>query len=78
MVNFYALIWYEETYMNAESTKTKERFPYQLIGTSPEWGSGFLTIIYLEEDGKGILLSTSNKQLYFRSEDSIIEGGEHK
>lgn len=68
--------WYEETYMNAESTKRKERFPYQLIGTSPKWGSGFQTIIYLEKDGKGILLSTSNKQLYFRSEISLIEEGE--
>jgi hypothetical protein len=72
----YSNQWYEETYMNAESTNTKERFPYQLIGTSPEWGSGFLTIIYLEEDGKGILLSTSNKQLYFRSENLLIEEGE--
>ncbi|MEH7245400.1 hypothetical protein V7114_01285 [Neobacillus niacini] len=68
--------WYEETYMNAESTSRKERFPYQLIGTSPKWGSGLQTIIYLEEDGKGILLSTSKKQLYFRSEISLIEEGE--
>ncbi|MDF2858515.1 MAG: hypothetical protein K0Q87_4366 [Neobacillus sp.] len=68
--------WYAETYMNAESTNRKERFPYQLIGTSPKWGSGFQTIIYLEEDGKGILLSTSKKQLYFRSEISLIEEGE--
>lgn len=67
--------WYEETYMNAESTNRKERFPYQLIGTSPKWGSGFQTIIYLEENGKGILLSTPKKQLYFRSEISLIEEG---
>lgn len=68
--------WYEETYMYADSTNRKERFPYQLIGTAPKWGSGFQTIIYLEEDGKGILLSTSKKQLYFRSEISLIEEGE--
>ncbi|MEH7115635.1 hypothetical protein V7124_25230 [Neobacillus niacini] len=68
--------WYEQTYMNADSTNRKERFPYQLIGTSPKWGSGFQTIIYLEEDGKGILLSTSKTQLYFRSEISLIEEGE--
>lgn len=68
--------WYEETYMNDESNLRNERFPYQLIGSLPKWGSGFHTIIYIEDDGKGILLSTQKKQLYFRSEDSMIERGE--
>ncbi|HHW36271.1 MAG TPA: hypothetical protein GXX18_03115 [Bacillales bacterium] len=68
--------WYEDTYMNAESNKRSERFPYQLIGTSSKWGSGLHTIIFIEDDGKGILLSTPKKQLYFRSEDSLIEGME--
>jgi hypothetical protein len=72
----YSNQWYEETFMNAESNNKMERFPFQLIGTSPKWGSGFQTIIYLEEDGKGILLSTQNKQLYFRSENSLIKEGE--
>lgn len=68
--------WYEDTYMNAESNKSNERFPYQLIGISSKWGSGLYTIIYIEDDGKGILLSTPQEQLYFRSENSIIEGVE--
>ena len=68
--------WYEDTYMNTESNKRNERFPYQLIGTSSKWGSGLETIIYIEDDGKGILLSTPQEQLYFRSEDSLIEGVE--
>ena len=67
--------WYEDTYMT-ESNKRNERFPYQLIGTSSKWGSGLETIIYIEDDGKGILLSTPQEQLYFRSEDSFIEGVE--
>ena len=67
--------WYEDTYMT-ESNKRNERFPYQLIGTSSKWGSGLETIIYIEDDGKGILLSTPKEQLYFRSEDSFIEGVE--
>jgi hypothetical protein len=71
----YSEQWYAETYTNAETNK-KERFPYQLIGVSSKWGSGINSIIYIEEDGKGILLSTSKNQLYFRSEDSILEGGE--
>lgn len=68
--------WYEDTYMNTELNKKSERFPYQLIGTSSKWGSGFHTIIFIENDGKGILITTPKKQLYFRSEDSLIEGVE--
>ena len=65
--------WYTETYMNAESTIRNERFPYQLIDTKAKWGSGLNTIIYIEDDGKGILISTPKNQLYFRSEDSVIK-----
>lgn len=72
----YSNQWYEETYQNTESNNRNERFPYQLIGTSPKWGSGLNSIIYIENDGKGILISTPKKQLYFRSKDSILEGGE--
>ncbi|WP_394234221.1 hypothetical protein [Niallia oryzisoli] len=67
--------WYEDMNMT-ESNKRNERFPYQLIGTSSKWGSGLDTIIYIEDDGKGILLSTPQKQLYFRSEESFVEGVE--
>jgi hypothetical protein len=72
----YSNQWYEELYMSADSTNRHERFPYQLIGTFSKWGSGFHSVIYIEEDGKGILLSTQKKQLYFRSEESMIEGSE--
>ena len=72
----YSNQWYRETYIDIESNKRNERFPYQVIGTSSKWGSGLQTLIYIEDDGKGILLSTPKKQLYFRSKDSLIEGGE--
>lgn len=68
--------WYQDTYMNTESNKRSERFPYQLIGASSKWGSDLHTIIFIEDDGKGILLTTPKKQLYFRSEVSLIEGVE--
>lgn len=74
----YSEEWYRETYMSDESAKINERFPYQLIGASAKWGSGIHSVIYLEEDGKGILISTSKKQYYFRSEDSFFKGGENK
>lgn len=66
--------WYADTYMDTVPNQRSERFPYELIGTSPKWGSGIDTIIFIEEDGKGILLSTPNNQLYFRSEGSMLEG----
>ncbi|MDH4618439.1 hypothetical protein [Brevibacillus sp. AY1] len=68
--------WYNETLMNTESNKRNERFPYLLIGTSSKWGSGLHTLVYIEDDGKGILLSTPKRELYFRSQDSIMDGGE--
>ena len=67
--------WYIDTEMNKHSKKVVERFPYQLIGFSTKWGSCLKTVVYIEKDGKGILISTKNKQLYFRSEYSLIKGG---
>lgn len=67
--------WYRESYMNTEPNKSNERFPYQLIGTSSKWGSGIHTLVYIEDDGKGILVSTPKKELYFRSTDSLLQGG---
>lgn len=66
--------WYRDTYMNAEPNQRNERFPYQLIGTSSKWGSGLQSIIFIEDDGKGMLLSTPQQQIYFRSDRSLIEG----
>ncbi|WP_404457994.1 hypothetical protein [Oceanobacillus kapialis] len=67
--------WYEEADMGTESAEVKERFPYRLVGTSSKWGSGLASVIYVEKDGKGILLSTPTEQLYFRSDISLIERG---
>lgn len=68
--------WYEETYINASSNKMQERFPYLLVGTTPKWGSGLKTITYIEKDGKGILISTSKKQFYFRCDATFFKEGE--
>lgn len=71
----YSQQWYGDTYVDIETNQKVERFPYQLIGTKAKWGSGINTMIFIEEDGRGLLISTSQKQVYFRSEDSFIEGG---
>ncbi len=68
-------VWYEETYISTDSNKRNERFPYLLIDAKPMWGSGKHSTIYIEEDGKGILISTSNKQVYFRSNSSVLKEG---
>lgn len=64
--------WSNDIYLE----KRNELFPYLLIGTKAKWGSGLNTQVYIEENGKGILVTTSKSQHYFRSEVSFLEGGE--
>lgn len=68
--------WY---YKTNEKNGYKERFPYVLIGAFPAKGSGLETVIYVEDDGKGFLI-TPNKggQVYFRAEESVLTGGADK
>lgn len=70
--SIYSDKWYEETWQG--ETPKYERFPYQLLGVLPKWGSGIQAIIYIEKDGKGILIDTPHKQVYFRSEEAFLEG----
>ncbi|WP_449538808.1 hypothetical protein [Ferdinandcohnia sp. Marseille-Q9671] len=71
---FFSDQWYDETYMSGDTNTRKERFPYQVVGVEGKWGSGIPTTIFIEEDGKGILIATPKKQYYFRSEDVFLEG----
>jgi len=65
--------WYYEIQL-LEGEK-KEKFPYLLDGVKPKWGSGISSTIFVEQDGKGILISLPSKQLYYRLETSLFEGG---
>ncbi|XXM73249.1 hypothetical protein ACQ0QQ_04955 [Lysinibacillus sphaericus] len=68
--------WYEEMYNDSDGERNRnERFPYQMVGVSSKWGSGMKPIIYVEDDGKGILVSTSRNQYYYRLDDSVLKGG---
>jgi len=67
--------WYYGANVGVAPTKIPEKFPYQLIGAIPKWGSGLTSVVYIEEDGKGLLISTPKEQRYFRLKDSLIEGG---
>ena len=75
--SFYSEQWYQETYFGGESeAKKDERFPYQLVGFQPKWGSGITSIIFIERDGKGLLISTPGEQFYFTFEKSFLKEGE--
>lgn len=69
--HFFSDEWYREVY-GGEDGVHNERFPYLVIGSNAKWGSGFTPLIYIERDGKGILITTRNDQMYFKSEQSII------
>lgn len=68
--NFDSEEWYREITMDDNHD---ERFPYLLSGTEPKWGSGLESVIYIEKDGKGVLISGPDAQMYYRSEKPLIE-----
>ncbi|MCK0473725.1 hypothetical protein [Halalkalibacter sp. APA_J-10(15)] len=68
-----AVQWYEdireqkrpsEEYINPESVQ--EKFPYLLTGVGAQAGKEVR--IYVESDGKGLLITTKDHQYYFRSD----------
>jgi hypothetical protein len=66
--------WYRETFeTSADGERKDERFPYQLTGISSKWGSGVHSLIHVERDGKGILITTGQEQFYFRSDKSFLK-----
>ncbi|MBS4175108.1 hypothetical protein [Bacillus sp. FJAT-49736] len=69
---FFSQEWYDETYIHESR---KERFPYQLIGVKSKWGSGISSDIYIEKNGKGILIDTAKRQYYYRFNESILKQG---
>ncbi|MFC7061719.1 hypothetical protein [Halobacillus seohaensis] len=64
--------WYESSNINDRA----ERFPYVLKGTEPQFGSSLISIIYVENDGKGLLITSNDKQIYFRTDQSFLEEDE--
>lgn len=59
-------------WMKNTSGKQGEWFPYMVTDALPKWGSDANAIIYIEKDGKGILVTTRYSQYYFRSNNSLI------
>lgn len=67
--------WYQDSVLESGSHYHKEYFPYGLLGTTPRWGSGLEPLIYLKEDGRGILITTSNRSYYYLSKEPLIDWG---
>lgn len=53
---------------NRTSEKVQERFPYLLTGVKPKTGEKIT--VYVEMDGKGLLVTTKNNQYYYRSDSA--------
>lgn len=68
---FFSEEWYYETFVGSD-TVPKERFPYLIKGVGPKWGSGLHALSFIEQDGKGVLVTTRKHQLYYRMEDSVF------
>lgn len=65
--------WYLEIHdTNLTKNEAVEKFPYFLVGVQGKWGSGYDSLIYVENDGKGILITIDNNQYYYRFEQSIV------
>lgn len=69
------LTWHREAIMENSPQYKQERFPYMLIGAKSSWGSGLRALIYIEADGKGLLIHSPDKDYYFRSESMLVERG---
>ena len=64
-------LWYNETIMTESDAKI-EKFPYVLVGAASKKGSGYHPTIYIEKDGKGILIVTKQQHHYFLLSESIL------
>ncbi|MFB9972857.1 hypothetical protein FPQ10_01250 [Allobacillus sp. SKP2-8] len=67
--------WYEEVTisMTPDGEAVDERFPYFLTGIDSKWGSGVSSAIYIENDGRGLLITTPESQYYFRSDELLLK-----
>ncbi|RJX39066.1 hypothetical protein D3P09_16330 [Paenibacillus pinisoli] len=71
--SYNTLDWYYESRPAGETMHASEKFPYALLGAKPSWGSGYESAVFLESDGKGLLIQTAERHYYFRSEEPLVK-----
>lgn len=69
---FYDIDWYYEMKSKIQANNYNEQFPYLLVNSKSSWGSGLDVIVYIERDGKGILIKKGEETIYFRSNQSLL------
>lgn len=70
---FFSVVSYDDMFMVDDFQKENEHFPYLLANNKPRWGSGADAVIYIEKDGKGILVNTEKRSVYFRSNEKVLK-----
>ncbi|MCR8843510.1 hypothetical protein NQ117_07420 [Paenibacillus sp. SC116] len=65
--------WHRQSVISTEAYYQRERFPYLLVGIKARWGSGLSSTVYIEDDGKGLLLTTAEQQFYYRVGESLLK-----
>ncbi|TVX92480.1 hypothetical protein [Paenibacillus agilis] len=65
--------WHRQSTVETEEYYQRERFPYLLVGVKASRGSGLSSTVHIENDGKGLLLTTPNQQLYYRVGETLLE-----
>lgn len=66
------LDWHYESKVEGQSMYQKERFPYALTGVKARWGSGLVSSLYIQSDGKGLLVTNNAGHYYYRSERPLL------
>jgi len=67
--------WYYDS--TVHENKAPERFPYYLADTKVKSGKGGGVQIFIEKNGKGLLISTSKGQHYFQFQRSVLKEVAH-
>lgn len=73
-----AIAWYEDSDPYHNNEKINEKFPYMLTGVKAKWGSGLDSIIFIENNGKGLLIQSEQGQAYYRLSESIWKEGSYQ
>ncbi|WP_195575581.1 hypothetical protein [Paenibacillus sp. 1001270B_150601_E10] len=68
--------WYNRSVLESSPQYKTEQFPYELTSVHSRWGSGLQAVVYIEKDGKGLLISTVDNQYYYRSEKELMKIGD--
>lgn len=65
--------WFSSSDPTFNHGEANEKFAYILVGTKAKWGSNLEPLIFVEDNGRGLLIQTEQQQYYFTLDQSIWE-----